>query len=74
MQDGQKKLNKNEERGLINLRKLLFDLKNQSAQHKYLHLKTKEALSKRERFLVRLGITYEYPVVRSVRGILQYPS
>ncbi len=54
-------------------KKLLFDLKNQSAQHEYIHLKTKEAPSKRERFLVRLGITYEYPVVRSVRGILQYP-
>jgi hypothetical protein len=51
------------------IKKLLFDLKNQSAQHQYKHLKTKEALSKRERFLVRVGITYEYPIVRSVRDI-----
>lgn len=55
------------------IKKLLFDLKNQSAQHQYKHLKTKEALSKRERFLVRVGITYEYPIVRSVRDIWQYP-
>lgn len=54
-------------------KELLFDLKNQSAQHQYIQLKTKEALSKRERFLVRVGITYEYPIVRSVRDIWQYP-
>lgn len=71
MQDGQKSWTWGER--IDRNKKLLFDLKNQSAQHKYIQLKTKEAPSKRERFLVRVGITYEYPIVRSVRDIWQYP-
>ena len=48
---------------------LLSDLKSKNYQNLVVALKTKEAPSKRERFLVRVGITYEYPIVRSVRDI-----